>query len=190
MIITISGNPGSGKSTVSKILVREQGYERIYAGGIMRDMARERNITLEQLMLNAKTDPKIDEEVDHRVRDKARELSASGKDVIVEGRVQFYHIPESIKIYINVDEKSGAERIWKDLQDKEISQARNQEAASSIEEVIHKNRVREEGDAQRYLKLYGVDHRDKSNYDKVIDTTNITADEAADRIIQYLQNQQ
>jgi len=123
MIITISGNPGSGKSTVAKLLVKELGYERIYAGGIMREMAKERGISLEELMQQARTETTIDTEVDYRVRDRARELAQKGKNVLVEGRVQFYHLPESVKIFVKVDEREGARRIWNDLQDKEISGA-------------------------------------------------------------------
>ncbi|MDP6037119.1 MAG: hypothetical protein QGG64_01065, partial [Candidatus Latescibacteria bacterium] len=40
---------------------------------------------------------------------------------------------------------------------------------------------REENDAQRYLKYYGFDHRDKKNYDFVIDTTNLTPEEVVAR---------
>jgi cytidylate kinase len=186
MIVTISGNPGSGKSTVAKLLVKECGYERIYAGEIFREIARERGITSEELVRRAEKDQKIDILVDERVRDKVRELERAGKNILVEGRIQFHFLPESIKIYVYVDEKEGARRIWKDLQDKEAALQRNQEAANSIDEVVEKNRFREETDAQRYMKLYGVDHRDKKHYDFVVDTTKITPQQAADKIIEYI----
>ncbi|PIZ51233.1 hypothetical protein COY27_04385 [Candidatus Woesearchaeota archaeon CG_4_10_14_0_2_um_filter_33_13] len=186
MIITISGNPGSGKSTVAKILVQQLGYERIYAGGILREMAKEKGITIEALMQSAETNPQIDEEVDTRVRDKARLLEQEGKNVLVEGRVQYHFLPESKKVYVYVDPKTGAERIWKDLQDKEVSAARNQQQAGSFDEVLRLTEEREARDAERYIKLYRTDHRDKSNYDFVVDTTHITAQQAAEKVIKYL----
>jgi CMP/dCMP kinase len=186
MIITISGNPGSGKSTVAKILVKRLGYERIYAGGILRQIASEKGIFIEELMKEAETNTKIDEEVDVRVAAEARKYDQEGKDVIVEGRVQYYFIPESKKVYVFVDSKAGAERIWKDLQDKEANAARNQAIANSVDEVMEKSEGREKGDAERYIKLYGTDHRKKENYDFVVDTTNITAEQAADKVMEFI----
>ena len=186
MIITISGNPGSGKSSVAKILVRRLGYERIYAGGILREMARERGITIETLMQDAENDTRIDEEVDARVAAEARKYEQAGKDVLVEGRVQYHFLPESKKVYVFVDPRAGAERIWKDLQDKEASAARNQAIAGSIDEVLVLSEEREARDAERYIKLYRTDHRKKSNYDFIVDTTHITAEQAADKVMEYI----
>jgi cytidylate kinase len=70
--------------------------------------------------------------------------------------------------------------------DKEASSARNQDVVKTVGEVIAKNRFREEIDAQRYLKLYGVDHRRLDNYDLIVNTTEISAAQAADKIIDYL----
>lgn len=186
MIITISGNPGSGKSTVAKILVKNLGYERIYAGGILREMARERGVTIEALMQSAETNTQIDEEVDARVAAEARKYEQEGKNVLVEGRVQYHFLPESKKVYVYVDPKTGAERIWKDLQDKEAAATRNQTVAGSPDEVLRLTEEREARDAERYMKLYGTDHRNKENYDFVVDTTNITAEQAADKVMGYI----
>ena len=188
MIITISGNPGSGKSTVAKKMVHQLGCERIYAGGMMREMARERGITLEKLMELAKTDPKIDQELDTRVAEEAKKYDLEGQDVIVEGRVQYHFLPKSTKIYVWVEPRVGAERIWKDLQDQDVATERNQASANSVEEVLTNNETREAGDAQRYLNLYGTDHRQKGNYDFVVDTTTITADEATQKVVDYINN--
>lgn len=186
MIISISGNPGSGKSTVAKIILQKLGYERVYAGGIMREEARKRNLTLEQFMASLAKNQELEKEIDHKVKDCAYELERSGKNVLVEGRVQYHLIPESIKIYIKVAPKEGARRILKDLQDKAMSKERNQQSANTLEEVMNLNETREETDAQRYKKLYGIDHRIESQYDLVIDTTKITADQAAEKVMGYL----
>ena len=190
MIITISGNPGSGKSTIAKLVVQKLRYERVYAGSIMRDTAREQGLTLEQFMSYLSTNPKVEQEIDYKVRDIAYALERTKKNILVEGRVQYHLIPNSIKIYIKVDAKEGARRILKDLQDTQTSQQRNQQIASTIEEVIKLNEQREETDAQRYQKLYGIDHRIETQYDLVIDTTNITAQQAADKLITYIENRE
>jgi len=46
MIISISGLPGSGKSTVAKILAEKLGFERIYMGAIFRKMADQKGVSI------------------------------------------------------------------------------------------------------------------------------------------------
>ncbi|MFA6462129.1 MAG: (d)CMP kinase [Candidatus Woesearchaeota archaeon] len=187
MILTISGNPGSGKSTVAKILVEKLGWERIYVGGIRRELAKQKGMTLEEFNLYAKTHFKeADEEVDTQAVTQARELDKQGKDVIVEGRVHFHLLPESLKIYIHVSEGEGARRVWKDLQDKEASATRDEGNLNSLTEVKKSIIERDEEDAQRYIKYYGVDHRDLSQFDLVVDSTTIPAKKVAEKIIQVI----
>lgn len=189
MIITISGTPGSGKSTVAKILANRFNCKRIYVGGLRRELARKKGITLEELNVYAQTHPETDVDVDKEVAAQARELDQQGKDVIVEGRSQYHFLPESIKIYIKVDPEEGARRIWKDLQEQETKQSRNEGNIASFEQMKKSITEREEEDAKRYAKYYGIDHRKESQYDLVIDTTHISAEEAVRKVIQYLNQQ-
>ena len=103
MIITISGTPGSGKSTVAKLLVKALGAERIYVGGMRRELAKERGITLIELNEYAKIHPETDVDVDKKASELAKKLEKEGKILIAEGHTQFYFFPDSIKIFIKVD---------------------------------------------------------------------------------------
>jgi CMP/dCMP kinase len=189
MIITISGNPGSGKSTVAKILVEKLKAERVYAGGIMREMASEKSIALEEFQKLTKDDINIDKEIDQRASEKAKEYEQQGKNVVVEGRTQFIFLPESKKVYVYVEPKIGAERIFKDLQNQEVAAVRNQKVATSVEETLKLTEEREKGDAQRYIKFYGTDHRKLENYDLIINSSEITAEEVANKIIEFIQKE-
>jgi CMP/dCMP kinase len=186
MIITISGTPGSGKSTIANILAEKLKFERIYVGGIRRDLAKSKNMTLEQLNKYALKNPETDVDVDKEAAKKAREFNSLKKDVIVEGRVHFHFIPESIKLYIDVDFEEGAKRIWKDMQNKKIKEKRNEDNINSFEEMKESLKKRIENDKQRYLKYYNIDCYDKNNYDLIIDTTNITPNEAVEQIISFM----
>ncbi|WP_292351086.1 AAA family ATPase, partial [Methanomethylovorans sp. PtaU1.Bin093] len=46
MLITISGLPGSGTTTVSNLLSRHYEMEMISAGEVFRTLAKERGVTL------------------------------------------------------------------------------------------------------------------------------------------------
>ena len=188
MIITISGTPGSGKSTVAKILVKELEAERIYVGGIRRELAKEKGMTLEELNEYAKTHPETDVDVDEAAAKKAKELEKSGKPVIAEGYTMFHFLPDSIKIFIKCDFEEGAKRIWKDLQQKETKDARNEGNITSFKQMKERVVARLEEDSARYKKYYKIDHRDEANYDFVVDSTNISAKEVAKKILNYVKN--
>jgi len=178
MIITISGNPGSGKSTAAKYVAEQLNAERIYVGGILRQMAKEKQMTLQEFLQHMKNHPEIDKQVDERTRDEARNIAATGKHVIVEGRVQYHFLPESLKIFVKVTPQEGGKRIHKAMQQQGEAQERNEELAS-LEATIQLVQQRYQQDAERYIKIYNLDYREESNYDEVIDATNMTIQEEA-----------
>ena len=156
-IITISGNAGSGKSTIAKKLIDILEAKRIYVGGIRRELAREKGMTLYELNQYAMNNPETDVEVDKKAAEEAREL-VKQSTVIVEGRTQFHFLPESVKILIKVSLDVGAKRIWKDLQDSEINEQRNEAELSSFEDFKEKTQERQNSDLQRYKKYYNLNH--------------------------------
>ncbi|HIH11720.1 TPA: AAA family ATPase [Candidatus Woesearchaeota archaeon] len=190
MIITFSGTPGSGKSTVAKILVDTLRADRIYVGGVLRELARKKGMTLQELLEFAKKHAEIDREADEVAATLARDLEKQEKVVIVEGRVQFHFLPESVKVFLKVSLDEAARRIWNDLQHSLTKQERNEEEVMSVEELKKKVELREEEDAQRYRHLYNVDYRNTSHYDLVVDTTHLTPLQAAEMILRFVRERQ
>ncbi len=187
MIITISGTAGSGKSTIAKLLAEKLGAERIYVGGIRRELAKKKGMTLAELNEYAKTHPETDVDIDQQAAAQARTLEKSGRIVVVEGRPQYHFLPESIKIFIKVDLEEAARRIWKDLQKKEERDQRNEGNINSLEEMKEELERRQENDFFRYKKYYRLNFLDESQYDLVLDTTNLTIKEAAGKVIQFVE---
>jgi CMP/dCMP kinase len=182
MIITISGLPGSGKSTVSKILEKKLGFERIYVGGIRRELARSKGMNLEELNEYALNNPETDIDVDKEAAKQAR----LKKNAIVEGRTQFHFIPESIKVYLTIDFDEGAKRIWKQIQNEEEKNKRNEDKINSFEEMKKSLKKRIENDTKRYIKYYNLNCYDKKHYDLIINTTNIRPEKVADKILKFI----
>ena len=184
-IITISGDPGSGKSTIAKELAKKLKATRIYVGKIRRDIARKKGLTLAELNNYAEKHPETDIDIDKKVASQARQL-AKKYPVIVEGRTQFHFIPKSFKLYIKVSLAEGAKRIWRQMQSQKAKTARNEGSINSLAQLKKSINQRIASDKKRYQKYYGIDHTKKSNYDFVIDTTHITASQATKKILKKI----
>ncbi|MFH0952577.1 MAG: cytidylate kinase family protein [Patescibacteria group bacterium] len=170
MIITISGLPGSGKSTIATRLAKKLGWQQYYMGRLWRELARERKMTLPELQAQAEKDPSIDKMVDEKVR----QLGKSDK-IIIESRTAYHFIPDSFKIFLKVSADEGARRIFKDIQQ---SNKRNEgEDLNTVEDVKHSNEQRMASDNRRYQKYYGIDVFDEKRFDFVLDTTKLDPDQ-------------
>ena len=64
MIITISGKPGAGKSTVAHLLTKNLKFGEYSMGNIRRELAQKRGMTLQQYNKLGETNPSTDTEID------------------------------------------------------------------------------------------------------------------------------
>lgn len=179
MIITISGTPGSGKSTVAKILAQKLKLKHYSTGDFMREMARNRSITLEELGNLAKTDSSIDQELDER----QVKLGQTEDNFIIDARLGFHFIPHSLKIFIDADLRVRAERV---LQDK-VQGLRKEESGRSLKVILEKMKSRSSLEKERYLKYYKLNPDEQKHYDLIVDSTKIPATEVAEAILIFVQ---
>lgn len=180
MIISITGNEGSGKSTAAKALSEQLGMKRYYMGAIRRQKAAERGMTLDEYNKLGETDPTTDTEVE----DYIKHLGATEDNFIIESRTAWHFIPHSFKVFLSVDPQEAARRIVEDL--KKNATSRNETNYQTVEEAVVGLAARKESDRKRYLKYYGIDIFDLSNYDLIIDTTSIPPEETLEKIVQSL----
>jgi CMP/dCMP kinase len=182
VILTISGPPGSGKSTVADILKDRLNWPSYYIGGIRREMAKKRGMTLPEYNKLGETDPSTDTEVD----DYQKNLGKTEDNFIIQGRTSWYFIPHSLKIYLDVDFEVGVQRIWKHMQ---TDTTRNEGTYNSIDELREGVKQRMTSDKKRYKEYYNVDAYDKTNYDLIIDTTHKTPEEVVEEILKHVKEQ-
>ena len=90
----------------------------------------------------------------------------------------WYAVPESFKVYLKVDIDVAAKRAFEDAMRK------SSEKFDTIEEQKQDMQKRYKLENERYWELYGVRKEDESNYDLVIDTTNLTPVQVANKIEQ------
>lgn len=177
MKITISGNAGSGKSTIAKLLAEKLHFTHESTGDFFRQLAQERNLTLMQLTKESEKSPDIDKAVDAM----SAEFGKTHDDFVMDSRLAFHFIPDSIKIFLDVHPSTAAERIFKDPQ-----QSRAVEKNTTLEQVQEDIQKRKESEIKRYKELYNLDHTDPEHFDLLIDTTEETPEKILDIIINFL----
>ena len=183
MIITITGDLGSGKSTLGENLAQKLDFKRFYIGQILRDKAKERGMTIGEYTKLAETDSNIDREVD----DYQKKLGEEKDDFVIEGRTSWFLIPHSIKLYLKVDSKIGAERIFADLKK---NKKRNEERhVKSVDDILKSNQKRAKSEKFRYQKYYGKNCSNKNDFDFVIDTTILTPKEVLEQTLEFIEAQ-
>ncbi len=180
-IITIAGKPGSGKSTTAKILGETLGFDRYSAGSFLRDLAKERGISIEEASQLAKEDPFLDKQLDGATA----EIGRTRDRIIVDGRVAFHFIPESFKVYLDLDLRTAAERIFKE---QTTERHESGETADSVEAMHSSIANRFTIEQSRYRSLYGIDPNDLAQFDLVVDTANHTPPQVAAEIAEAYKN--
>ena len=172
-VISISGDLASGKGTVSELLIEKLEYGIYRNGEYFRKLAKDYNMSLSEFGEFVTAHPEIDIEIEN----SAKEYAKTNDNFIIDARLGWYAVPESFKVYLKVDINEAAKRAFNDEKRKDL------ESYSSIEEHKQALLERTNGENERYLNLYGVDRTDMNNYDLVIDTTEMTPIEVAEKII-------
>lgn len=215
-IVGIDGPAGSGKGTVTKQIANKLGLVNIDTGSTYRCVALEilnRNISLEdkEKIIEVAKDVKIDikstpsgdivylngknvtkeirskevtkivspvssiKEVRYVMVDLQRKL-AEGKNIIMEGRdICTYVFPNAdVKIYLDASIEERAKRRYKENQEKNIDM--------TYEEVYENIRKRDENDKAKEIGALKL-----AEDSIIVDTTNLTIDEAVEKIIDIIE---
>ena len=158
-IIALSGDIGSGKSSVASALKAMTEFDVVSTGKIQRTIAERRGVTTLELNKISQTDRSIDDEIDSFVV----EIGKSGDKLIIDSRLAWHFIPSAFKVFLSVDPKIGAERVF--------NAARRDENNPSLEATLENNLKRQQFEDKRFFDLYAVNFRNHDNYDLVIDTS-------------------
>ncbi len=170
--ITISGTPGSGKSTVGRLLSEKIGLKYVYSGDLFRKTAKKYNMPLDEFGSYCETHKEVDKELD----DYQLEILRDG-NVIVEGRIAgwiaYRNNISALKVILDADIETRARRIV------------NRESGD-VEKRKQEMLNREKSEALRYKNYYNIDLKDTSIYDLVIDSADKTPNEIVNLITQKI----
>lgn len=170
--ISITGDLGSGKSTVCSYLKEHYGLNVYSIGQIQRSLAVKYNMNILAFNKYMEIHPEIDEEIDS-------ELTLIGRrdeDMVLDSRMAWHFVPDTFKVYLTVDPNEAARRVVNDKRGA-VEKYKSPEVArlSLIE--------RKKSENLRYITKYGVDCSNPDNYDLILDATAISPTEVAEAII-------
>lgn len=142
MNVTISGNIGSGKSTVAKMLAMQLNYKVFDAGDEFRKIAESKGYDV--LGLNQAHITEVDKELDEKIK----QMGESYSDIIFVSRTAWHFVPNAFKTYLAVDENVGASRVY--------NRAWNSEKYNDVIDAFYYNRERIAVEDARYKELYNI----------------------------------
>ena len=168
LTVTVGGLPGTGTTTLCKLLQDQLGIPYTYAGALFREEAKARGLSLAEFGALSQKDPSIDERLDDR---QLHMLRKGG--LILEGRLSGwlanrYKLP-AIKVWVHCDESERLRRIV----DRD---------GGTLKEQADLTWAREQSEADRYRRYYGVDLKDTAFYDLVLDSTHKLPQQLADEV--------
>lgn len=164
--ITLSGELGSGKSTVANYLISKMPFRIVSAGLLFRQLAAKHGMSAKEFNEFIESDPKYD----HYVDDTMAELGRTDEKIIFDSRMAWHFVPQSFKIYLYVDVDTATERIFND-------KGRVSESYSDKETARQEIIDRRKSELLRYQNFYNCNLDDYSNYDLIVDTSHATRDE-------------
>ena len=172
MIITITGKPSSGKGTVSKLFCERYNFDYICTGDMFRQLAKTYGY---DNILEFQKDKQITD-VDHQVDNQIAQI---GKDrlndnIIIDSRLAWFFIPNSFKVFVDVDWKIAGERLF--------NAKRETEKVNSVEHATQKIIDRWNEENSRYTKIYNINNLNPQNYNLVISSNKKTPEQIVDII--------
>lgn len=165
MRIAISGFSGCGSTTASNNVAQALGLTVI--NYTMTAMSKEMGVTLQELQAMALQDAKYDYEIEK----KQMELAEENEKCVIASRLAGWAIEHAdLRVWLHASLETRAKRIAS-------------REKKPLEEVLSFTKRRDEENAMRYKKLYGVNVHDHDGFDLVVNTEYLTAEQVAALIV-------
>ena len=168
--IAISGDIGTGKSTLARLLSEKLNWEYISAGNYFRDWYKTQGMDVSKVY-------GIPEEEDRKMEADFKKEMASKPNTIFESRLAGWlakDYEETLKVLCVVDSETAYKRVAK-------------RDSVSEKEAEKLSRQRAEDLVDKFNKLYGVsDFLDRKYFDLVIDTTSLSPEKVLQKVLQEL----
>ena len=180
MKITLAGSPGSGKSTLRRMLAEHYGLSTKGTGDFMRELSRKHGYSdITQFLVEYVSEHP---EVDHQVDEEQRLYGEQNDNFVLDAHLGFHFVPDSIRICLICDLEEAARRILEDTE-------RTTEDATTISDSVDASQKRRGTMRNNFLSLYLVDIDDHSNFDLILDTSSFSSAEVFTRVTTFIDSQ-
>ena len=177
MKITLAGSPGSGKSTMRKLIGEHYGLITKGTGDFMRELSTKYGYSdITQFLVEYVS---VHPEIDNQVDEDQRKFGKENEDFVLDAHLGFYFVPDSIRICLICDLEEAALRILDDS-------GRTTETATNITDSIDSSQKRRRTMHKNFLNLYQIDIDDHSNFDLVVDTTSLSSAEVFEQVSAFI----
>lgn len=169
-VVTITGPPGSGKSTAGRGLAGRLGLDYVSAGALFRDEAKARGLDLAAFSRYAEAHPEVDRALDERMVALAR----PGR--LLEGRLTGALCRRRGLAVVYLVVTARPEVRYRRLSERDrlpLAQARAETEA------------REASERARYERYYGVD-LERERPDLVVDSSELSPEAVVDRLAAFV----
>ncbi|MFB6245222.1 MAG: cytidylate kinase family protein [Candidatus Nanohaloarchaea archaeon] len=178
LVVTVDGPAGSGKGTLGKFIADKLGINYYSAGDFFREIASEKNMTVEELSEKAGRD--VDLKVDRRTLEKGLE-----ENCVIESRLPSRVLGDysDLRIHVTADLEERARRA---IRDQEEGERNDEETADNVEEKMEKMEKRDQDNWDRYMEYYPSLDDGLEIFDVLIDNTEMGIDEQEEMVEKML----
>ena len=168
MIITFSGLPGAGKTSVSRIVAKKLDYSFFSAGEYARRIAKEKNLSLIDFLGHKELVKNVDKKV---------KSFKSKKNIVVDSRLSAYLLPKAkFRIFLKAPLRVRARRI-------------HSRQSIGLITALRMTRKRQVEEVKVYKRVYGIDYRNPKLYNIVLNTKGHSAKQTADALLKIIRGE-
>ena len=176
VLLTVSGHPGSGTSTLVNSIAKEMNWKFINGGIIFREEAKKRNLTLKDFEELCQNNHSIDTELDELLKD--RMLDELGPQIIESRLAGWWAYNFEISCI----------RIWIDVSPEERARRVLSREGGDLASKIKENKDRLTRVKKRFQKLYGLDPEDEAPYTHVLHTDKMSKEQVHQSVMSILKD--
>ncbi len=173
MHISITGDLGSGKSTVAKEICRVLGFKYLSTGQIQRQLGQERGMNTLEFNKFTDNNKEIDDYIDQRLKD----INNQKDSYVLDSRLGWHFVNQSFKIYLMAVDEVAASRVLVD--EKRIGEPRALDIKAKIKEQHERRKIEND----RFEKNYGIKPSIFKDFDAIVDTSSASIAEVTNLIL-------
>lgn len=175
--ITITGDLGSGKSTIAKKICDILHLKYLSTGSIQRELASQMGMNTLEFNKYSNENKEIDSYIDQKLKD----INHASDTYVLDSRLGWHFVQTSFKIYVMAMDEVAAARVLKD------GSRVGEPDARDLQGKISELKERRELENNRFEKIYGIRPSLFQDFDIIIDTSTATVEDITQLVVDLYQ---